>query len=157
MSLARRLFCRLTASHSRRSRTQFGLHESVGDSQVVSGDGLSVDHPEQSELGRQRVHDHRQVSLPHLSAEEEKPSQKSQRVPVTDFTGRNVSQIHVSKAKSGEKRKAFVLCSSFNESMLPNCSLRQRGLDLTTRVRQSRLTHSLTESLAPDGREPLSK
>lgn len=70
MSLAHRLFCRLTLSHSRRGRTQFGLHESVGDSQVVSGDGLSVDHPEQSELGRQRVHDHRQVSLPHLSAEE---------------------------------------------------------------------------------------
>lgn len=67
-----RPFSRLTLSHSRRGRTQFGLHESVGDSQVVGGDGLSVDHPQQSELGRQRVHDHRQVSLPHLSAEEKK-------------------------------------------------------------------------------------
>lgn len=47
-------------------RTQFGLHESVSDSQVVSGDGLSVHHPQQSELGRQGVHDQGQVSLPNL-------------------------------------------------------------------------------------------
>lgn len=46
--------------------TEFWLYKTVGDSQIVGGDGLSVDNPQQSELGRQRVHDHGQVSLPNL-------------------------------------------------------------------------------------------
>lgn len=73
MSLAHGLLCRVTMTQLSRCRTQFGLHESISDSQVVSGDGLSVDHPQQSELGRQRVHDHRQVSLPNLRRQTERP------------------------------------------------------------------------------------
>lgn len=46
--------------------TKFRLHKSIGDSQIVSSYSLSVDDPKQREFGRQRVHDHRQVSLPNL-------------------------------------------------------------------------------------------
>lgn len=52
--------------------TQFGLHEAISDPQVVSGDRLSVHHPEQSELGRQRVHDHGQVALSNLRRKKKK-------------------------------------------------------------------------------------
>lgn len=57
--------------------TEFWLYEAVGDSQVVSGDGLSVDHPEQGEFGRQRVHDHGQVSLSNLRTEMNSPPEVS--------------------------------------------------------------------------------
>ncbi len=46
--------------------TKFWLHKAIGDSQIVSSDSLSVDHTKQSEFGRQRVHDHWQVSLSNL-------------------------------------------------------------------------------------------
>lgn len=46
--------------------TQFGLDEAVGDAQVLGGNGLPVDQPQQRELGGQAVHDHGQVSLSDL-------------------------------------------------------------------------------------------
>lgn len=46
--------------------TQFGLDEAVGDAQVLGGDGLSIDQPQQRELRGQAVHDHGQVSLSDL-------------------------------------------------------------------------------------------
>lgn len=46
--------------------TKFWLHKAIGDSQIVSSNSLSVDHTKQSEFGRQRVHDHWQVSLSNL-------------------------------------------------------------------------------------------
>lgn len=46
--------------------TKFWLYKAIGDSQIVSSNSLSVDHPKQSEFGRQRVHDHWQVSLSNL-------------------------------------------------------------------------------------------
>lgn len=58
-----------------RHRTQFRLDEPVADSQVVGGDGLPVDHPKQREFGRQRVHDHGQVSLPNLSTHKAREEQ----------------------------------------------------------------------------------
>lgn len=47
--------------------TKFWLYKSIGDSQIVRSYSLPVDHPEQCELGRQCVHDHRQVSLSNLT------------------------------------------------------------------------------------------
>lgn len=46
--------------------TEFRLHKPVGDPQIASGDGLSVDDAQQSEFRRQRVHDQGQVSLSNL-------------------------------------------------------------------------------------------
>lgn len=91
-----------------RSRTQLGLHESVGDSQVVSGDGLPVDHPQQGELGRQRVHDHRQVSLPHLSAGEKKQER------LKGWTSRDPTSDHLFARRASQQQTS--LAGRFPES-----------------------------------------
>ena len=56
--------------------TELGLDEAVGNAQAVGGHRLPVDHPQQGELGGQRVHDHGQVSFSNLRAEREKRDRK---------------------------------------------------------------------------------
>lgn len=49
--------------------TEFRFDETVGDSRAVGGYRLSIDHPEEGELGGQRVHDHGEIPLSDLDAE----------------------------------------------------------------------------------------
>lgn len=64
--------------------TQFRLDKTIGDLGAVGSDCFSIDNPQESELSRQRVHDHGQVPLSNLQTD-----------PTHTFTQQQYNQLGV--------------------------------------------------------------